>query len=146
MISTYIAQILFIAGASIFFCLGLLHFILTLLDLNRPRTFTPPNPALRQAMQQSSIAIHPQTNLWRAWLGFNFSHSLGLVIFGGATISIGLLDFSVYARSLLLQGCVLAIAATYLILSIKFWFVSPTIGAGIALTCLAISVGLILVW
>jgi hypothetical protein len=143
MIYTNIAQILFIAGASIFLGLGILHCILTLGDLKNPRTFTPLDPAVRQAMEQSSIAIHPETNLWRAWLGFNLSHSLGLVIFGSATIAIGLLDFSIYARSLLLQGCVLAISTAYLVLSIKFWFVSPAIGAGIALSCITISLGLL---
>jgi hypothetical protein len=144
MISINISQILFIASVFIFLCLGILHGVLTLRDLQDPRTFTPPDPQLRQAMARSSIAIHPQTNLWRAWLGFNLSHSLGLVIFGGVGITIGLVDFSIYARSILLQSCFLSIATIYLILSIKFWFVSPAIGAGIALVGLSIVSGLLM--
>jgi hypothetical protein len=144
MINTNIAQPLFVASVSIFFCLGILHGVLTLRDLQYPRTFTPPDPQLRQEMERSSIAIHPQTNLWRAWLGFNLSHSLGLVIFAGAGITIGLLDFSIYARSILLQSCFLSIAIIYLILSIKFWFVSPVIGSGIALAGLSIVSGLLI--
>jgi hypothetical protein len=144
MINTNIAQPLFVVSVSIFFCLGILHGVLTLLDLIVPRTFTPPDQQLQQAMERSSIAINPQTNLWRAWLGFNLSHSLGLVIFGGAGITIGLLDFSIYARSILLQSCFLSIAIIYLILSIKFWFISPAIGSGIALAGLSIVSGLLM--
>lgn len=121
-----------------------MHGVLTLIDLKDPRIFTPSDPALRQAMEQSSIAIHPQTNLWQAWLGFNLSHSLGLIIFGGAGIAIGLLNFDMYARSILLQSCFLLIATIYLILSIKFWFVSPAIGARIAFVGLSIASGLLM--
>ena len=35
-------------------------------------------------MQQSAIALNPSINLWRAWMGFNLTHSLGAVMFGGA--------------------------------------------------------------
>jgi hypothetical protein len=144
MINTNIAQTLFVASVFIFLGLGILHGVLTLRDLQDPRTFTPLDPQLRQAMERSSIAIHPETNLWRAWLGFNLSHSLGLVIFGGAGMTIGLLDFEIYARSILLQSCFLSIATIYLILSIKFWFVSPAIGSGIALMGLSIASGLLM--
>jgi hypothetical protein len=58
-----IVQDLVIVGASIFLFLGIFHGVLTLRDLTLPRTFTPQDASLRQAMQQSSIAIDPQTNL-----------------------------------------------------------------------------------
>jgi hypothetical protein len=140
-----IAQALVIAGASIFLILGMSHGVLALQDLSHPRTFTPPDVALRQAMQESSITIHPQTNLWKAWLGFNLSHSLGLVGFGGTFLTIGLFYFPLFAKILWLQGCTLLGAAAYLILSLKFWFSSPAIGSGIALTCFAIASGLFIV-
>ena len=75
-----IAQALVLVGASIFLLLGTLHGVLTLIDvIGPPRYFTPRDAALRQAMQDSTLAIHPATNLWRAWLGFNLSHSLGVM-------------------------------------------------------------------
>jgi hypothetical protein len=73
------AQLLISIAASIFLLMGAGHGALTLRDLKHPRAFTPQDPALRQAMQQSSIAFHPTINLWKAWLGFNLTHSLGLV-------------------------------------------------------------------
>jgi hypothetical protein len=102
--SAFMAQVLVTLGASIFMILGIFHGVLTLQDLRNPRTFTPPDAALRQAMQQSNIAIHPQTNLWKAWLGFNLSHSLGLVMFGGTFVVIGLFYFEVFANSYWLQN------------------------------------------
>jgi len=141
----FMAQVLVIAGASIFLSLGVLHGVLALQDLKNPRTFTPPDIALRQTMQESSIAIHPQTNLWKAWMGFNLSHSLGLVMFGVTYLAIGLFYFPLFAQLVWLQSSALLIAVAYLILSLKFWFSRPAIGSGIALTCFAVASGLLMV-
>jgi hypothetical protein len=134
-----IARVLVIAGAAILLSLGILHGVLTLQDLRNPRTFTPPDLALRQAMQESTIAIDPRTNLWQAWLGFNLSHSLGLVMSGGTLLAIGLYDFPLFARTVWLECCAISIACAYLVMSIKFWFSKPAIGAAISLGCLAIA-------
>jgi hypothetical protein len=142
--TTLAAQFLEIMGAAIFLILGVFHGVMTLQDLINPRTFTPPDQSLRQAMQESSIAIDPQTNLWKAWLGFNLSHSLGLVMFGGALVIIGIFYFPIFSDSYWLQSCALCIAVAYLILSLKFWFSKPAIGSGFALTCLLISVGILI--
>jgi hypothetical protein len=136
------AQALEITGASIFLILGMFHGVLTLQDLSNPRTFTPPDEALRQAMEHSSIAINPQTNLWKAWLGFNLSHSLGLVMFGGTFVVIGLFNFGIFAHNYWLQSYALFISAAYLSMSLKFWFDKPAIGSGIALVCFVVAVGL----
>jgi hypothetical protein len=140
-----IAQSLVITGAMIFLFLGIFHGLLTLQDLRNPRTFTPLDPNLRKAMQESHMAIDPHANLWKAWLGFNFSHSLGLSTFGGILLAIGISYFGIFAKMFLVQGCILLIASIYLLLSLLFWFSKPSIGAGLALTCLAIAVGLIAV-
>jgi hypothetical protein len=137
-----IALILEIIGASIFLLLGIFHGILTLQDLSNPCTFVPPDKALLLAMQDSSINIHPQTNLWKAWLGFNLSHSLGLVMFGGTFLAIGLFDFEVFTDNYWLQSCALLIATAYLIMSLRFWFYKPAIGSGIALACFVLAAGL----
>jgi hypothetical protein len=131
----FAARALEIIGALIFLILGIFHGVLTLQDLSNPRTLAPPDQALLQAMQESSIVIHPQTNLWQAWLGFNLSHSLGLVMFGGTFLAIGLFYFSTFAQILWLKGCAILISTAYLIMSIKFWFRKPAIVSGIGLAC-----------
>ena len=128
-------QLLIIVGSSIFVLLGIIHAVLTFQDIGNPRNFTPPDAELRAAMQQSAIAFHPKVNLWQAWLGFNFSHSLGLVMFGGAFLYVGIFHPLLFSQSRLLQGCSILVSAVYLVLSLKFWFSKPAIGIGISLVC-----------
>lgn len=139
-----IAQALVIIGSSIFLLLGVLHGALALQDIQNPRTFTPLDDSLRQAMQESSIAIHPQANLWKAWLGFNLSHSLGLILFGSVFLFISLFYFPIFAQTLIVKSCSLIFATIYFVLSIQFWFSKPAIGSGIALACFVAAVGLTL--
>ena len=54
------AQFLIIVAATPFLVFGLGHGLYTLMDLKRPRAFTPPDPALRQAMQESSVRFERQ--------------------------------------------------------------------------------------
>lgn len=129
------AQVSLLMGALIFFVFGVYHGIFTLRDLSPPRTFTPTDEGVRRAMQKSRVALDSRINLWDAWLGFNLSHSLGLVLFGGGLVAIAWLHFPVFARSPSVQVAALVVAAAYLILSARFWFRVPAIGVGIGLAC-----------
>ncbi len=93
-------------------------------------------------MQQSSIRLHRTINLWDAWLGFNLSHSLGVVLFGAAFLYVGVHEPIAFAQSWLLQACAVAVSAIYLILSLKFWFSKPAIGSAIGLVCFVMAAGL----
>lgn len=136
------SQILVIVAASVFLLLGGAHGILTLKDLKNPKAFTPRDPELRKAMQQSSIGFHRTINLWDAWMGFNLSHSLGLILFGAAYLHVGVFEPIAFARSPLLQACAVVVSAIYLILSLKFWFSKPAIGSAIGLVCFALAASL----
>lgn len=137
------AQVLLFAGALIFFVFGAYHGFFTLRDLSLPRTFTPTDEGVRRAMQGSRVALDRRINLWDAWLGFNLSHSLGLILFGGGLIAIAWLHFPAFARSPSLQVTATVVAAAYLILSARFWFRVPAIGVGIGLACFLASVFLL---
>jgi hypothetical protein len=74
------SAILLILGGSVFGVLGGLHAIYTLLDLRNPRRLVPVDPSLIHAMANSALRLsHGGTDMWRAWIGFNFSHSLGVL-------------------------------------------------------------------
>lgn len=132
-------RLLVIVGASIFLLLGSLHGIYTLRDLSQPRAFTPNDPSLREAMQKSSIRFHPSINLWKAWLGFNLTHSLGIVIVGAAFLYVGLFAPQVFAGSLLLQAVAVVVAALYFLISLGFFFLTPTVGAALGLGCFLVA-------
>ena len=129
------ARILILLAASIFLFLGGLHGLVTLRDLQRPRAFTPNDPALREAMQRSGIRFHPRINLWKAWLGFNLTHSLGIVLFGAAFFYVGLFAPQAFAASPLLQAVAVVTSALYLAISLGFFFSTPAIGAAVGLLC-----------
>jgi hypothetical protein len=65
-------------SASIVLTLGVLHLVYTFWG----PSLTPRNPALQISMSQSSPIITNETTMWRCWVGFNASHSLGLILFG----------------------------------------------------------------
>jgi len=43
---------------------------------------SPRDPALQISMSQISPVIMEETTMWRCWVGFNASHSRGLILFG----------------------------------------------------------------
>jgi len=133
------SQLLVLLAASVFVILGSLHGLLSLRDLREPKVFTPRDPGLREAMQRSSVALHHSINLWDAWMGFNLSHSLGLVLFGGAYLYVGLFHPQAYVHYGLLQACAVGVSAIYLLLSLRFWFSKPAIGSALALACFALA-------
>lgn len=134
------ARVLLSIGGTIFLAIGTLHGLLALRDLATPRAFTPTDDSVRTAMQGARLAFNPRVNLWQAWLGFNLSHSLGVVLFGGALLLLAWLRFPVFAASHLLQGVSVVVAATYLVLSLRFWFWGPALGSGLSLLCILAAV------
>jgi len=82
-----IARFLLDLGGGIFLLLGLLHALYTFLDIGRPRRLVPQDPSVARAMAESQPRLaRGGATMWRAWVGFNFSHSLGAVLFGGLCI------------------------------------------------------------
>jgi hypothetical protein len=120
-----VAQLFFIAGAAIFCLLGVIHVVLTLRDLESPRSFTPTDDRVRQAMVEARLRLAPATTIWRAWIGFNFSHGLGLLVFGGILGGLALHDFRLIAGSMALPITAVVVAGAYAILAVRFWFAVP---------------------
>ncbi|MDO8284612.1 MAG: hypothetical protein Q7T69_06385 [Rhodoferax sp.] len=131
-------SILFIIGGSLFGFLGLLHALYTYTDIARPRRLVPDNPALIEAMSASGVRLAGGgTTMWRAWVGFNFSHSLGAVMFAFGCIAVGLsLDALALPKAALLLP--VAIGALYLWLAVRYWFYIPALGIAAGTVCLAI--------
>ncbi len=120
----------------IFAFLGCAHGWLTLRDCWKPRVFTPVDDSVRLAMQSSGLRIHPAANLWQAWLGFNFSHSLGAILFGAVLLFVAATHFPDFARSRAVQAVALFVNALYVALGLRFWFWKPTLGISLALLSL----------
>jgi hypothetical protein len=140
-----LAQFLFVIAAAIFFLLGVTHVVLTIRDLRDPRSFTPTDDKVRQAMVEARLRLAPVTTIWRAWLGFNFSHGLGLPVFGGVLGGLALYDFRFVAGSAALQVTAVIVAGTYAFLAVRFWFAVPaaaTACGALAFLAAAILIGM----
>ena len=72
------ARILMALSASIVLTLGVLHLDSTF----RGPSLTSRDPALQFSMSKSSPMVTNETTMWRCWMGFNASHSMGLILFG----------------------------------------------------------------
>jgi len=124
--------ILLIFGGSVFGVLGGLHAIYTLLDLRNPRRLVPVDPSVAHAMANSALRLSGgRTDMWRAWIGFNFSHSLGLLLLATLAIWAGCRIRMLPVAALTLVGCI------YLLLALLYWFRIPTIGVAIGTGCFA---------
>ena len=128
----------FIIGGSLFAILGLVHAVYTLADISRPRRLVPDDPAVIAAMSSSGLRLaRGGTTMWRAWVGFNFSHSLGIAMFGVACIVVGLsLQSLALPKAALLVP--VAIGVIYFLLAIRYWFRSPAIGVAAGTLCFVI--------
>lgn len=125
-------KLLFLAGAVPFLLLGILHIVYTLLDEKRPRRIVPRDRELLERMRASPLVLTRETTVWRAWIGFNLSHGLGVVVFAGALIYGAALHFEAVrsaAPELLVAAPV--IASLYFLMSLRYWFRVPAIGTGI---------------
>jgi hypothetical protein len=138
-----IVTTLLILGGTVFVALGSLHTVYTLLDLRNPRRLVPANPSVAQAMADSALRLsRGRTDMWRAWVGFNFSHSLGVLLYGALAVWAGFRIKALPASVILVLtmiGCI------YLVLALLYWFRSPAIGIAIGTGCFAVAFMLSLV-
>jgi hypothetical protein len=73
-----VARVLMVVSASIVLTLGLIHFVYTFWG----QQLTPRDYTLQISMSQISPVVTKETTMWRCWVGFNASHSMGLILFG----------------------------------------------------------------
>ena len=133
------SELLFLVGAALFGLLGVAHGVLTLRDMHLPRSFTPTDDNLRRAMAEAALRLAPRTTMWDAWLGFNLSHSLGLVIFGAFFGGLVFSDFDMVAKNRFLQSGAVIAGLIYVVLALRFWFWVPAVLLAVGTLCFVVS-------
>ncbi len=121
-------------GLTIFGLLGITHLFYTFLT----DKFAPLGIDVKKAMLSSSPRITKQTDMWRAWIGFNASHSLGLISFTVIYLYLSIVHFQLIVSSLVLSTFPVIVSISYLLLAQKYWFKIPFIGIAISLLCFSI--------
>ncbi len=123
------ARLLMGLSALLVFALGTIHLIYTFTT----RKFHPRTPGLREQMEVAPLGITSETTLWRAWIGFNASHSLGAMLFG---LVYAHLAWS-HPQVLFHSGVLLTLGAAFLLallgLAHRYWFRVPFLGVLLSL-------------
>jgi hypothetical protein len=135
-----LAPALVVASAGIIFLLGLAHLVYTF----RGRKLHPRDPDLQEKMKGVSPVITRQTTMWKAWIGFNASHSFGALLFGTVYGYLAIVHSALLFQSpfLLLAG--LALLGGYVFLGRVYWFSVPF--RGIVLSALFYLAALVIAW
>jgi hypothetical protein len=123
-----LSRYLYLAGALPFLVLGIAHAIATPRAPADVKGLSPSDPQLAEAMTRAGLRLTRRTDMWRAWVGFNLSHSLGLVIFAAFVFVTGR-SLPVFAQEAHISiPFALVVAAGYLRLARRYWFRTPLIG------------------
>jgi hypothetical protein len=130
-----LAQLLIIAGALLFGLLGVLHLVYTFFT----NKFDARDPSTTVAMKATSPILTRRTSMWKAWVGFNASHSLGIVLFAVVYLLLAIGHMPLLRQSPALVWLPVFVGASYLVLARLYWFRTPLIGIAIASTCFLIA-------
>ena len=116
-----VAAPLIAASAAIILILGLIHLLYTF----RGRKLHPRDAELEARLREVSPVITRETTMWKAWVGFNASHSFGAIFFGVVYgyLSLAHTGFLLGSPFLLSVGLLLLLG--YSLLGYRYWFSVP---------------------
>jgi hypothetical protein len=123
-----ISRILISASAAIILFFGSMHLAYTFFT----DQLTPVDGQLETAMKHVAAHISSETTMWKTWVGFNVSHSMGLMLFGLIYGYLTLYRWDVLQKSYFLAGLGLVVLVSYVVLARVFWFSGPLIGVSVA--------------
>jgi len=126
-----VANTLMTASAGIVLILGVIHLVYTF----RGPQLTPRDPALQAAMSQVSPVLTRQTTMWKMWVSFNATHSMGAMLFGLIYGYLAIVHGELLFQSPFLLVVGLAMVGGFAILGKLYWFSVPYRYACAALAC-----------
>ena len=130
-----LSKILWLTGSAIFFILGAIHLYYTFFTTK----FDPRKKELIGEMENTSIRLTNETSMWKAWKGFNASHSAGALFIGLANVLLAVKYFYIIEDSFFFSFLTIVASVFYLYLAKKYWFSIPFYGPLIATLCFIIS-------
>ncbi|HMB58507.1 MAG TPA: hypothetical protein VKN35_01215, partial [Xanthomonadales bacterium] len=79
--------------------------------------------------------ISDQTTMWKAWVGFNASHSMGAILFGLIYGYLSVFEADLLFGSIFLVSVGIAMLVGLVLLGKRYWFNVPFTGIWISLVC-----------
>jgi hypothetical protein len=93
---------------------------------------SPSDPQLAEAMTRSGLRLTRRTDMWRAWVGFNLSHGLGVLVFALFVVVTGRSPAVFATEAHIGIPFAFGVSAVYLWLARRYWFRTPFIGCLLA--------------
>ena len=116
------------ASAAITLLLGFMHLLYTF----RGPMLHPRDPDLTARMMAVSPVITRETTMWRAWVGFNATHSLGLILFGALYGYLATRHSALLFQSWFLLALGFALLLGYAVIAKLYFFTAPFRGVALA--------------
>ena len=132
-----LASTLIASSAAITGLFGSIHLLYTF----NGAKLHPRDKNVMLAMEHTCPVITKETTVWRATLGFNATHSMGLMLFGTIYAYLALAHPAVFWQSTFLLTLGLVVLIAYLVLAKLYFFSVPF--RGIALATMLYVAGLI---
>ena len=116
------------ASAAVILLLGLAHLLYTF----RGPKLHPRDPDLTARMMAVSPVITRETTMWRAWVGFNATHSFGLIFFGVLYRYLAIRHSSSFFHSWFLLALGFTLLLGYAVIARLYFFTAPFRGVVLA--------------
>ena len=135
-----LASSLVTASAAIILLLGVVHLFYTF----HGAKLHPRDAALKSRMKEVSPVLTRETTMWKAWIGFNASHSYGAILFGLVYGYLALARSSLLFQSPFLLVVGLLVLAAYAVSGKLHWFSVPF--RGIVVSAVLYVAALVITW
>jgi hypothetical protein len=133
-----VASSMVAASATLALMLGTIHLVYTF----HGRKLHPRESDVFTRMNEVALVLTRETTMWKAWIGFNASHSYGVILFGLIYGYLALAQSELLFHSPFLQVVGLVLLAGYAVLAKLYWFSIPF--RGIVLSAALYAAALIL--
>ena len=122
-------------GSLVITILGTIHLFYTFFT----DKFSSKNEKLIEEMKASFPILTKQTTIWKAWIGFNASHSSGAIFIGIVNFYLAVKYFPIFQTDHFFFLFNILIVGFYVWLAKKYWFKIPFIGLLVTFICFAVS-------
>ena len=134
-----LSRYIFLMGALPCVVLGIAHVLATPLTPAQSKGLSPRNSALRETMTRETALLSRRLTLWQGWVGFNLSHSLGVLLFGAMVLLVGRSQASFQAQASVFLPLAVVVSGLYLLLGLRYWFRTPIVGIALSGACFVAS-------
>jgi hypothetical protein len=130
-----LAKLLWEMGSIIIGILGSIHLYYTFFT----NKFSSRNETMIEQMKTSFPILTKETTMWKAWIGFNASHSSGAIFIGIINLYLAIRYFNVLQSDHFFFLFNIFTMVFYAWLAKKLWFKIPLTGILITLVCFIVS-------